>query len=119
MYKTPTSELPICVASRIRCDSPPESVVADRPSVKYVNPTFVRNPSRARISLSTWCAICSSRALGLNSAKNFSHCSIESRVSLSMFAPPTVTASASGFSRAPLHCGQTEADMYFSMSSFT
>ena len=29
---TPTSELPICVASRIRCDSPPDSVAAVRSS---------------------------------------------------------------------------------------
>ena len=36
-----------------------------------------------------------------------------------MFAPPIVTASASGFRRAPLQVGQVEADMYFSMSSLT
>ncbi len=36
-----------------------------------------------------------------------------------MFAPPTVTASASGFSRAPLQVVQVDADMNFSMSSLT
>ncbi|QYU67702.1 hypothetical protein J4558_22840 [Leptolyngbya sp. 15MV] len=31
-YSTPVSPLPICDASRMRCDSPPESVAEDRPS---------------------------------------------------------------------------------------
>ena len=34
MYKTPTSPDPICVARRIRCASPPESVVAVLPNVR-------------------------------------------------------------------------------------
>lgn len=34
MYRTPTSPDPICVARRIRCASPPESVVAVLPNVR-------------------------------------------------------------------------------------
>ena len=59
------------------------------------------------------------RASASSSRKNSSSCSIDIRVSSSMFRPPTVTASASGFSRAPLQAGQVEADMNFSISSLT
>ena len=34
IYNTPVSPLPICVASLILCDSPPESVEAERESVR-------------------------------------------------------------------------------------
>ena len=48
--RRPASE-PICVARRMRCDSPPESVVALRARLRYPSPTLARKPSRARISL--------------------------------------------------------------------
>ena len=41
----------------------------------------------------------------------------ESCVSSWMFLPPTVTASTSGFSRAPLHAGHGRKLMYSSMRS--
>ena len=34
MYRTPISVVPICVASRIRCASPPDSVTLVRSSVR-------------------------------------------------------------------------------------
>ncbi len=42
---------------------------------------------------------------------------IESFVNSWMFFVPTVTASTSGFSRAPLHTGQGRKDMYSSIRS--
>ncbi len=56
----------------MRCDSPPDSVVALRDRFRYPSPTFVRKPSRARISLRIWCAISASRSLGRVRAKNAS-----------------------------------------------
>ena len=74
---------------------------------------------RARISLRICAEINSSRELGTNAAKNASAASTDIVVRSWMFLPASVTASASGFSRAPLHTVQVVADMYFSMSSLT
>jgi hypothetical protein len=37
---TPVRPEPICEASRIRCDSPPDSVSAERSSDRYSRPTL-------------------------------------------------------------------------------
>ena len=50
MYRTPTRLEPICVASRIRCASPPDSVAAARSSDRYPIPTLSRKRSRSPIS---------------------------------------------------------------------
>ena len=48
---------PICVANRIRCDSPPLRLLEGRYSVRYVNPTSNKNCSLSLISFNTSFAI--------------------------------------------------------------
>ena len=48
---------PICVASRIRCASPPDSDPAARANVRYPSPTSSRKPMRALISFKICAAI--------------------------------------------------------------
>jgi hypothetical protein len=47
---TPVSPEPICDASRMRCDSPPESVSAERSRREIVETDVVENASRLTIS---------------------------------------------------------------------
>ena len=54
---TPRSFDPICVASRIRCPSPPDKVAAERSSEMYPKPTAFKNCSRSTISCMTRPAI--------------------------------------------------------------
>ena len=49
-YKTPVNREPICVASRMRCASPPDNVPAARVNVKYSKPTLSKNSRRSLIS---------------------------------------------------------------------
>ena len=51
-YSTPASPAPICVASRIRCISPPDSVPLSRFNARYPSPTCSRNANRFTISFS-------------------------------------------------------------------
>ena len=67
MYRTPISVVPIWVASRIRCASPPDRLIAravERSGSR--GPTSTRNPSRATISLRTWRPIVRSRSVTLS-----------------------------------------------------
>ena len=64
---------------------------------------------RTPISCSVWVRSSESR--------NSSARVIESRVNSWMFLPPTVTASTSGLSRAPLQTGHGRNDMYSSIRS--
>lgn len=43
MYSTPVRPEPICVANRILCASPPDKVPALLDSVRYSNPTSIKN----------------------------------------------------------------------------
>ena len=63
MYSTPTSPAPICVARRMRCASPPESVPAPRARVRYPTPTSTRNLRREEISVTARSAMKASVAL--------------------------------------------------------
>src|SRR5664280_2703671 len=111
------SLLPICVARRMRCASPPERVADARASERYPIPTSFRKPRRSPISFRIFPAISSSRGEGVRASKNAFASSSVSAVSVSMGRPSTSTASASGFNRRPLHAGQGEADMYISSSA--
>ena len=101
----------------MRWASPPDSVVALRSSVRYSRPTLTRNPSRAFNSLTIWRPICSSRAVMVSSLTNARARSTGSAVSCAIDRLPIVTASDSGFRRAPLHAGQRTDVMSFSISS--
>ena len=124
MYSTPTRPQPICPASRMRCDSPPESVGAVRSSVRYSSPTFCRKPSRPRISLSTSAAISFSLPSSSSSAKNSAASETASahtsgsvacgRSANFGLAVVTVTARACGLSRWPAQSGQRITLMYCS-----
>ncbi len=105
------SLLPICVARRMRCASPPDSVAEARESERYPIPTSFRKPRRSRISLRIFPAISISRAVGLSFVKKACASSSVSAVSVSIERSSTRTESASGFSRRPLQSGQAEADM--------
>ena len=109
---------PIWVASRIRCDSPPESVVAERSSVRYSRPTSSMNCSRSLISFSTPRAISFSRSLIWpgSSSKKWSVCSTARRQTSAMLRPAMVTASDSGLRRVPLQAGHGFSERYFSSS---
>ena len=61
--------------------------------------------------------IISSVSVNPSSPRNCSARVIESFVNSWMFFLPTVTASTSGFSRAPLHTGHGRNDMYSSIRS--
>ena len=111
MYRTPTRPDPIWVARRMRCDSPPDSVFADRLSVRYPRPTSFRKLSLALISLVTILLIFLSRSLSSvsNFSKNSSACTTERSVSSMMFLPPTVTASTVSLSLRPLQTGHSSS----------
>ena len=101
IYSTPTSPDPICVASLIRWDSPPDSVPAARESVRYPSPTCFRNLSLCLISLVMSLDICCSLGVSSRFSKNRIACSTDRSVSSMIFFPPTVTASTVSFSFLP------------------
>ena len=105
------------MASLIRCASPPDSVAAARSSDRYPTPTLSRNRSRSSISRRISRAI----ARSVSDSSSCSSHSIERRADIFvnwwMPSPPTVTASDSGRSRAPLHSGHGRSVMYSSIFS--
>ena len=116
-YSTPVRPDPICVASRIRCASPPASVAAGRSSDRYPSPTSARKPSRVWISLNGRSAISSSREVR-RSSRSQEAASVTGRAATSAIdRPPTVTARISGASRAPPHAGHGTARMNASCAS--
>ncbi len=66
-YRTPISFEPICVARRMRCDSPPERDAAPRERFRYPIPTLSRKRRRSRISLRIFPAISCSRGVSSRS----------------------------------------------------
>src|SRR3990167_4700690 len=115
-YSAPTRPLPSCEARRMRCASPPESVLALRSSVRYSMPTLSMNCRREVISLITAFEISCSFFVTLSSLKNFIAFSIESDASFTISIPviflpsvalaeegPRNTLSDSGRRRTPLH----------------
>ena len=102
---------PICVARRMRWDSPPESDAAPRERLRYPMPTLSRKRSRSRISFRILPAISRSRGVSARSSKNAITSEMVSEATSSMGRPPTRTASASGFRRRPRHAGHGSADM--------
>ena len=109
------SDEPICVASRMRWLSPPDSVAAERASVRYCRPTLCRKCSRERTSRRMLSAIWASFSLSVSLSRNASSSVIGSAVNSEMFSPPTVTASTSGRSRAPWQSGQAVSAMHDSI----
>jgi hypothetical protein len=116
-YSTPTSAEPICVARRMRCASPPDSVAAARSIDRYPMPTFSRNRSRSSISRTISRAMWRSVSLSCTPSSQL----IARRTLIAenswMAMPPTSTARDSGRSRAPLHAGHGTIDMNSSIFS--
>jgi hypothetical protein len=120
MYSTPTSREPICVARRMRCASPPLSVSAERPSVRYSSPTFTRNDSRSRTSLRMGPAMSRDTCGSVSTKwKNSSASATGMATTWPMDRPPMVTARLSGRSRAPWQMPQGRVLMYSSSISRT
>ena len=109
MYNTPLNPLPICVASLIRCDSPPESVPARRESVKYVNPTLIRKDNLALISFTMLCAIFCSFADNLSDEIKPYNFVIDISQTSAIDLPSIFIESALGFKRLPKHSGQVSS----------
>src|SRR6266851_4029961 len=105
MYRTPISLEPIWVASRIRCDSPPDSVLAARSTVKYSSPTSIMNCSRSRISFKIPRAISCSRSVSASPSKKPMAPLTDNSHTWAMLRSATVTARDSGFNRWPLQVG--------------
>ena len=118
-YITPVKPLPIWLAKRIRCASPPDKVSAERESDKYSKPTLVKNLRRLLISLTILSAIASLAPVNSSDSKkvsaNFSGTSQTSW----MFLLPTFTWRASLRKRVPAQSGQLCEFKYFASSSRT
>src|SRR5574344_2711742 len=117
MYMTPVSPLPICVESRMRCASPPLNVDAERSSVRYSRPTFLRKWSRAFISFNICAEIWASLSVSFSVSKNEIVSVTENIVRSHLLLPPTVTHSASGRSFFPWQVLHSRCAMYFSRLS--
>ena len=85
----------------MRWASPPDSVAADRASDRYSRPTSHRNRSRTLISLRIRSAIIVWRSSRRSSPRRSVASAIDIEQSSCTFSSSTVTASASGLSRAP------------------
>ena len=118
IYATPTSPEPICVASRMRCASPPDSVPVARERERYSRPTLMRNDTLARISFKIGAPMASCMAVSVNASMNSRNFTIDILVASKMFLSPTVTARDSFFSRCPLHAAQGVIRMKVSYSAF-
>ena len=105
---TPVSSDPICEASRIRCDSPPDKDGPGRSSVRYPRPTSSRKRSRLPISFNSSAATTLSLPVSGSLPTNSIAWSMVIRETATMLLPgvsptsPTVTARLSGRSRSPL-----------------
>ena len=101
--------------------SPPDSVPEARASVRYSSPTLRRNPSRSLISFRMRAAISWLAGVSVSETPaNQSHAAAIDREAASlMLCPATLTASASGFSRAPWHTSQVREFWYRPSSSRT
>ena len=111
------SLLPICVASRMRWLSPPESVAEERSRVRYPTPTSSRKLRRSEISCTTFSAMARSRLSRFSFATQARRSETGRLDSSSMALFLTVTARASGRRRRPLQARQGWTDMYFSISA--
>src|SRR5690606_24389094 len=108
---------PICVASLMRCDSPPLNVLAERLRVKYSNPTSRRNFNLSVISFKIGFAIIASLPFNFTFLKNSSSFKMESEVTSVIFFPWNFTASDSFFNLPPPHAGHGTVFMYDSTHS--
>ncbi len=112
IYRTPESAEPICVARRILWLSPPDSVPAERESVRYESPTLLRKFRRLSISFVIAPAISFSRSeRSCEFLVNSSAFSTDISQNSLIFMPPTVTARLSGESLLPLQASQGTDDI--------
>ena len=105
IYSTPISDEPICVASRMRWLSPPDSVPDERESVRYSSPTDCKKPRRSIISLITLSPILCCISVSLSVWRNSIALTTDFSANSAIFSPPSVTASTSGRRRRPWHAG--------------
>ena len=110
---------PICVASLMRCDSPPLRLLEERLSVRYVNPTSSKNCSRSLISFSTSLAMEFCLALNLfsTSANHTASLSRLSELNSAIFFSSTLNQRLSFRSLVPLQVGQGFSSINFSTHS--
>ena len=118
-YMTPVKPLPIWLAKRMRCASPPERVSAERESDKYSNPTLVKNLSRLLISFTILSAIASLAPVRTRVSKKVSANLRGTWQTSWMFLLPTFTWRASLRKRVPAQSGQLCELRYFASSSRT
>ncbi len=111
IYSTPVRDEPICVASRIRCASPPESVPAGRERVRYSSPTSFKNPRRLFSSLRIRRAMAFSRSVSFRCSRKSSAPEMDLPQKSAMLMPPTVTARLVGDRRFPWHASHGMARM--------
>ena len=119
MYSTPTRLDPICVASRMRCASPPESVRRAAREREVAEPDVVEEGealARSRAGCARRSCDRSRRARGAR--RTSAPRAPTSARTESMLSPPTVTASDSGCRRAPWQAGHARSAMYCSIRSF-
>ncbi len=120
-YITPVSPEPICEASRMRCDSPPERESAARSSERYSSPTLFRKRSRLTISRAmrspTVCLAPGRLSPSNHSSACFSVQRETSQIGLSPPRGPTRTKRASRRSRVPSQVGQGRVLRNFASSS--
>ena len=111
-YKVPTRRDPSDVASCMRCASPPESVDANRSSVRYSSPTSFRNRSRSRISCKSRSPISASCGLNSRPSKNLETSSTVMPHISQILRSLILTCRASSRSRLPWHSGHVEYPRY-------
>ncbi len=89
-YSAPTNREPSCDAKRIRCASPPDSVLAVRLSAKYSNPTLSKKFKRSSISFVTATATDLSLGESLRCIKKLNASSTDMEVRSTTLIPRTV-----------------------------
>src|SRR5215472_6605235 len=115
----PWSCEPICVASRMRCDSPPLSVFEGRFNERYERPTSKRNCNRSRISFSTSLAIsfCLSEILNSIPSNQAARLSKFMLLNSEIFLPTILNQRLSFFNLAPPQVSQGFNSIYPSAHS--
>ena len=109
-YMTPVNPEPICDAKRIRWDSPPDKVSADRSSERYSKPTLFKKVRRLTISLAIRSPISCLLPSSCRSVNHFKACFRVQpdtvQIGTSSWRLPSRTERASTLRRVPVHVGQ-------------
>ena len=118
-YMTPVKPLPIWLAKRMRCASPPDRVSAERDKDKYSKPTLVKNFKRLLISFTILSAMANLAPVNSSVSKKVSANFKGTSQTSCMFLLPTFTKRAALRKRVPLQSGQVFELRYLANSSRT